>query len=85
MQAGQDSDGRMGGFEEMCTVIMLWFFLVGKSGESFHTYTRFIRWGVSTVYQEYSYSLLGGNVYREEEVCISVIVTRVSGVLCRVQ
>ena len=26
-----------------------------------------------------------GNVYREEEVCISVIVTRVAGVLCTVQ
>jgi hypothetical protein len=62
--------------------VVLW---LARSGESFHTFTRFIRWGVSTVYQEYSYSLLGGNVYREEEVCISVIVTRVSGVLCRVQ
>ena len=43
----------VGGCEQMCTlhaVVVLCIVVLVRSGESFHAYTRFIRWGVSTVY-----------------------------------
>ena len=48
-------------------VVFLWLV---RSGESFHAYTRFIRWDVSTVYWKHFYLLLGEDLYREGRVCI---------------
>jgi hypothetical protein len=55
MHAGQDSDGGWVSQRKLRNVyaassdcvVFLW---LARSGESFHAYTRFIRWDVSTVY-----------------------------------
>jgi hypothetical protein len=85
----------MGGFEEMCTVIMLWFFgWQGLANRSIRiqdlyvgSFPRFVPSHQVTKFVKNIpiRCLGGGGVYREGELCISPIVTRLAGVLCRVQ